>query len=137
MENGHPGLWVGLCDIPVAAGEMFQAATCRWSLAYLAGLPDQNPCPHQVSCRGRLATRLRIGQRDQPKGNEQRSRQRGPATRLSEFGYHTDPFFHLVPVFYGSSHARRPSRADRKSTRLNSSHANISYAVFCLKKKNT
>src|SRR3712207_7662313 len=25
---------------------------------------------------------------------------------------------------------------DRKSTRLNSSHANISYAVFCLKKKN-
>src|SRR3712207_7206047 len=34
---------------------------------------------------------------------------------------------------------RRPHRgrlaADRKSTRLNSSHANISYAVFCLKKK--
>src|SRR3712207_6894878 len=27
-------------------------------------------------------------------------------------------------------------KADRKSTRLNSSHANISYAVFCLKKKN-
>src|SRR3712207_6875451 len=31
--------------------------------------------------------------------------------------------------------ARRQG-ADRKSTRLNSSHANISYAVFCLKKKN-
>src|SRR3712207_7590330 len=30
----------------------------------------------------------------------------------------------------------RPRR-DRKSTRLNSSHANISYAVFCLKKKKT
>src|SRR3712207_6851456 len=28
-------------------------------------------------------------------------------------------------------------RVDRKSTRLNSSHANISYAVFCLKKKKT
>src|SRR3712207_8929465 len=28
-------------------------------------------------------------------------------------------------------------REDRKSTRLNSSHANISYAVFCLKKKKT
>src|SRR3712207_8116907 len=28
-------------------------------------------------------------------------------------------------------------RTDRKSTRLNSSHANISYAVFCLKKKTT
>src|SRR3712207_8493795 len=35
-------------------------------------------------------------------------------------------------------HARRPARRrDRKSTRLNSSHANISYAVFCLKKKKT
>src|SRR3712207_8496549 len=28
-----------------------------------------------------------------------------------------------------------PRPGDRKSTRLNSSHANISYAVFCLKKK--
>src|SRR3712207_8444123 len=28
-------------------------------------------------------------------------------------------------------------KRDRKSTRLNSSHANISYAVFCLKKKHT
>src|SRR3712207_8490568 len=30
---------------------------------------------------------------------------------------------------------RGNGRRDRKSTRLNSSHANISYAVFCLKKK--
>src|SRR3712207_7601814 len=30
---------------------------------------------------------------------------------------------------------QRLTGADRKSTRLNSSHANISYAVFCLKKK--
>src|SRR3712207_7621417 len=36
----------------------------------------------------------------------------------------------------GSVGARRPVlHRDRKSTRLNSSHANISYAVFCLKKK--
>src|SRR2546422_7350182 len=32
-------------------------------------------------------------------------------------------------------HIRKPLRADRKSTRLNSSHGYISYAVFCLKKK--
>src|SRR6476620_12118295 len=32
--------------------------------------------------------------------------------------------------------AFRETPRDRKSTRLNSSHANISYAVFCLKKKN-
>src|SRR3712207_9219778 len=33
------------------------------------------------------------------------------------------------------THERRRRGRDRKSTRLNSSHANISYAVFCLKKK--
>src|SRR3712207_7809405 len=33
--------------------------------------------------------------------------------------------------------AQSAARVDRKSTRLNSSHANISYAVFCLKKKKT
>src|SRR3712207_8641595 len=32
---------------------------------------------------------------------------------------------------------RAAGAGDRKSTRLNSSHANISYAVFCLKKKTT
>src|SRR5947209_16435615 len=32
--------------------------------------------------------------------------------------------------------AKFHAESDRKSTRLNSSHANISYAVFCLKKKN-
>src|SRR5687768_17716052 len=32
--------------------------------------------------------------------------------------------------------AAEPSSTDRKSTRLNSSHGYISYAVFCLKKKN-
>src|SRR5438445_7336030 len=34
-----------------------------------------------------------------------------------------------------SPRRRRSCSVDRKSTRLNSSHANISYAVFCLKKK--
>src|SRR3712207_9265003 len=34
-----------------------------------------------------------------------------------------------------SSRNAAPDPGDRKSTRLNSSHANISYAVFCLKKK--
>src|SRR5690348_17499149 len=35
----------------------------------------------------------------------------------------------------GGERRRPPNRADRKSTRLNSSHPSISYAVFCLKKK--
>src|SRR5205085_11980350 len=36
-----------------------------------------------------------------------------------------------------ASRPPRPQPQDRKSTRLNSSHSQISYAVFCLKKKNT
>src|SRR3712207_8642725 len=38
------------------------------------------------------------------------------------------------PPPHGGQHVA-PAPRDRKSTRLNSSHANISYAVFCLKKK--
>src|SRR5437899_9611076 len=47
-----------------------------------------------------------------------------------------------APAFARDLHGTRPRRApsgavrrDRKSTRLNSSHLGISYAVFCLKKK--
>src|SRR5699024_1170252 len=52
----------------------------------------------------------------------------------------------LMGIFCGILFARTPgmamlgmgvARLDRKSTRLNSSHVSISYAVFCLKKKKT
>src|SRR2546430_8203559 len=49
----------------------------------------------------------------------------------------TSPWEDLLPlrrVSAGCRSCRAP--ADRKSTRLNSSHSQISYAVFCLKKKN-
>src|SRR3712207_8755332 len=42
-----------------------------------------------------------------------------------------------VREFFSPENVGRIVRADRKSTRLNSSHANISYAVFCLKTKMT
>src|SRR3712207_8664798 len=59
--------------------------------------------------------------------------QRGP--RLERAG--EDRGGAAVPLG-GAAAGGRPGRRvrDRKSTRLNSSHANISYAVFCLKKKN-
>src|SRR5690348_18168724 len=42
----------------------------------------------------------------------------------------------FAPIAYSLSSCRAEfSRSDRKSTRLNSSHPSISYAVFCLKKK--
>src|SRR3712207_8688905 len=62
----------------------------------------------------------------------------------------TDVLYRLTMAARHSAHGRHPvgdpasydlsafdlaDMADRKSTRLNSSHANISYAVFCLKKK--
>src|SRR3712207_7852059 len=42
---------------------------------------------------------------------------------------------HVVRQHGEQADEEEPFPADRKSTRLNSSHANISYAVFCLKKK--
>src|SRR3712207_7593056 len=44
---------------------------------------------------------------------------------------------HLLAALLDERRHAVPSCLDRKSTRLNSSHANISYAVFCLKKKTT
>src|SRR5258707_3969586 len=41
----------------------------------------------------------------------------------------------VAPIVAGRRAFDGGRRQDRKSTRLNSSHANISYAVFCLKKK--
>src|SRR3712207_7716171 len=41
----------------------------------------------------------------------------------------------LTTLFVTHDQEEALELADRKSTRLNSSHANISYAVFCLKKK--
>src|SRR3712207_7216687 len=57
--------------------------------------------------------------------------------RLSELAiFYGVPVSELLPDPRPSSAVTSTTKIDRKSTRLNSSHANISYAVFCLKKKN-
>src|SRR5437667_11658920 len=48
---------------------------------------------------------------------------------------HTDPGVGLGKHSGRDSNQAYPAMRDRKSTRLNSSHITISYAVFCLKKK--
>src|SRR5437764_4085241 len=62
-----------------------------------------------------------------------------PYTTLfrSQTGRKNCSFFNCFPIPRPPPHQRhRPApRKDRKSTRLNSSHRCISYAVFCLKKK--
>src|SRR2546427_5031764 len=62
-----------------------------------------------------------------------------PYTTLFRSATETDPVnsvFPAVYVPYGQGKLFLGKRRDRKSTRLNSSHSQISYAVFCLKKKN-
>src|SRR3712207_8115675 len=75
------------------------------------------------SQRADAVDRVRRGERGHlaPSLAERQPRRERPEDRAGE----------LRPEVRGDV---RP-RQDRKSTRLNSSHANISYAVFCLKKK--
>src|SRR3712207_7708350 len=58
-------------------------------------------------------------------------RRLGEEAVAQDDGYHDAPLVHRVHQEDG----KLAVAEDRKSTRLNSSHANISYAVFCLKKK--
>src|SRR6266853_5517329 len=58
-----------------------------------------------------------------------------PYTTLFDLaGGSIDPLT-LAPAKFTHVAQSRPTKQDRKSTRLNSSHSQISYAVFCLKKK--
>src|SRR3712207_7490320 len=61
---------------------------------------------------------------------------RGAAAHVLQ-GAHAARDVDYPPVAVASHKGDSHLAEDRKSTRLNSSHANISYAVFCLKKKNT
>src|SRR3712207_8168715 len=74
--------------------------------------------PHKRSRRGPCCSEFGNGEGGGRKGRGT-ARERGTHTPQAEW-----------------DGVRRPRNGrDRKSTRLNSSHANISYAVFCLKKK--
>src|SRR3712207_7304540 len=58
-----------------------------------------------------------------------------PRPGAAEVGHRLAVGVGLGPVGEAVLDVGGSGRLDRKSTRLNSSHANISYAVFCLKKK--
>src|SRR3712207_8658526 len=87
---------------------------------YTLSLHDALP----ISRRPRRGGRVRAEERrhEVPQGGDRPLRRRPPRRQRAR---------------RAAGAARVGGRArDRKSTRLNSSHANISYAVFCLKKKN-
>src|SRR5699024_11724021 len=65
------------------------------------------------------------GQRDELAGTSAPEGSRG--------GFEADWGSHAWRTWFGAGRCAEPG--DRKSTRLNSSHVSISYAVFCLKKK--
>src|SRR3712207_7309859 len=71
--------------------------------------------------------------RSQPGRGAQRTARGLPRPRRDQEG--RPPLQRAGPGPPGEDEGRRDVPVDRKSTRLNSSHANISYAVFCLKKK--
>src|SRR3712207_8939670 len=64
-----------------------------------------------------------------------RSDVRRPPELQADLAQAAEPQVELGVEVEGAGRLDREGLEDRKSTRLNSSHANISYAVFCLKKK--
>src|SRR6266487_7154034 len=125
----------------------------------IASLSPRRPCGR----RGRAGTRPRSRRRGRPpattsarpgRSSSARARvlprRRGPAEaardgdavpcRHSSVGDSSYSALHACPPTVSACAARSgrtasSSQRDRKSTRLNSSHPSISYAVFCLKKK--
>src|SRR5699024_12531400 len=90
-------------------------------------LPISPLFPYTTLFRSRIregGRRSRRQARPQPVGSSAPSSDSGAGKRVSGAGGH---------IQGGKRRARQA--LDRKSTRLNSSHVSISYAVFCLKKK--
>src|SRR2546430_3781160 len=88
---------------------------CDWS---------SDVCSSDLRCLSLPITAHQDGIRDAPPAS--------PADPRRFLGSYT--LFGVIARFLTTN---RVDRLDRKSTRLNSSHSQISYAVFCLKKKTT
>src|SRR3712207_7949520 len=92
--------------------------------------PRSTLFPYPTLFRSRLHATVRLpGVRDDVKG---RHHQAGAVADDPNLTVQLDV---VEPLLLGLCLERVRLVLDRKSTRLNSSHANISYAVFCLKKK--
>src|SRR3712207_7496046 len=92
--------------------------------------PRSTLFPYTTLFRSGVAQRLAVGVDD--------GRDAGLGDHADELAVQVG--LHATRQRAGEDDEVRPAaevHEDRKSTRLNSSHANISYAVFCLKKKNT
>src|SRR3712207_7432076 len=89
--------------------------------------PRSTLFPYTTLFRSQGQVRVVFAHRSSPLAADQRPGRRvDPAALEVDLGAGAEDVDAVIPVAAGR---------DRKSTRLNSSHANISYAVFCLKKK--
>src|SRR5690606_41877182 len=106
------------------------------TLPLIISLPTSLPtpcCPYTTLFRSRCSESARLS-RYQEFGRSAPPALSAPWRRsLESPGWPRTPAGRQLPT---GSDPRGPS-LDRKSTRLNSSHVKISYAVFCLKKKKT
>src|SRR5689334_24099032 len=98
---------------------------------------DQNERGEQLGQQNERKKRRRARATQAPGGTDQQPHAPHPKCDGSE-ERPTGPF--LAPIERRTQHEDDDEREqsfgrDRKSTRLNSSHSSISYAVFCLKKK--
>src|SRR5690606_40579780 len=109
---------------------------CRLRLADAYVLESASPQVYTLSYTTLFRSRRRLVEADPQLGLLRRKAQEAPLAHQSADA--ADPqavalrgAVHLVQVH------QPPITQDRKSTRLNSSHVKISYAVFCLKKKSS
>src|SRR5207244_12103242 len=107
----------------------------QYSVTYLAALsrpprapPSRTPFPYTTLFRSAFTTAKVIVARSFPPPGPTTSAERAPFDPKSSSSQHGT---HVAGIAAGDAN----TAADRKSTRLNSSHQIISYAVFCLKKK--
>src|SRR6266540_4580862 len=97
--------------------------------AEVHGRDQSQPCVGRGESVGRTRRTVPVPERREDAPT------RGPDTARPRALRRTRSLPANCPGWLRTLHLRQPRPRDRKSTRLNSSHITISYAVFCLKKK--
>src|SRR3712207_5074538 len=108
--------------------ELTENAVAVLKKRYLKKNDKGEPIEEPIEMFRRVAANIAEGEFRFKEGDE--------AQRLYELSKERFLQIMLSRKFMPNSPTLMNAGRDRKSTRLNSSHANISYAVFCLKKKN-
>src|SRR2546426_2540578 len=122
-----------------------EADHCRDENAYSIGETDQNDKPGAGQQSRRLGEHRAAGQSARQAVCRDAGRRHAEGARQMDINCSAQARRCQLEMEFFFEKSRRPEqedtrngiRSDRKSTRLNSSHLVISYAVFCLKKKKT